>query len=135
MPRPRRFDNGRDIGMDGMKLEDLLARAGVSHQYRGIAGTARLDERRNGSAGLRRNGAKDFPDRKPCSGAQIVDTALMAAAQQLQRQQMSPSKINHVYVVANRGAVGGRVVVAKNRKICDVSLQGHQRTRDKMRLG
>src|ERR1700721_797983 len=107
MPRPRRLDNGRDIGMDGLKLEDLFGRAGIGHQYRGIAGTAWLDKRRNGSAGLCRNGAKDFSDRKPCSCAQIVDTALMAAAQQLQRQQMSPSKIDPVYVIPIRGAVGG----------------------------
>ena len=56
----------------------------------------------------------------------------MTPEQQLQRQHMRRRQIGDVDIVADRGTVGGVVIIAEHGEIRHMPLQGHHRARDQM---
>ena len=79
---------------------------------RRVAGATRLDVGGEVDAGHPGGRLHDLADRQPVSAAQVVDRLQRApGVQHLGRRHVGGGEIGHVHVVADAGAVRGRVVV------------------------
>src|SRR5439155_2209384 len=67
--------------------------------------------------------------------AEVVRTAGVAVRQRLQREQVRACEVAHVNVVADAGAVGGRVVRAEDGHLGNPAGGRLQHDRNQVRLG
>ena len=129
-----------DHGLQGRLLRrpaelslDLLA---GRDEYRRVPGAARGCDSLDGTAGAAPGRLDDLPDGESGAVAEVVDAVLsgLRFAGGLQRQEVRASQILDVDVVADGGAVGGRVVGAEDFHGFSLPEGGLEDQRDQVRL-
>src|SRR6476469_5520015 len=125
-----------DLQVDVFRLPaELVAGAVARRHKRGwIAGAAVLDLGGNGVTGDLPAGLDDLSNREPCATAEVVD-AVAAGLGVFEGEQVCLGEVGDVDVVADAGAVGGRVVLAVDvdrRALTEGDLQDQ---RDEVGLG
>ena len=98
-----------------MPVEVAFGFAGVGVELREVAGTARSEGMGEGLAGDLFEGSDHFEDRGGATGAEIVGGE--AGLQTANSGEVTASEVDDVDVVAETGAVGCFVIVAKNMKL------------------
>lgn len=81
------------------------------YQHGGVAGPAAGDDDRHRLAGDATDGVDDLFDRMPAAGPDIVGDA--ACLEVVQGEDVGLGQVGHVDVVADAGAIGGRIVGAE----------------------
>ena len=114
MPGPCGRNDRIEIRMRHVATQPRLGASGRGPKRRGIAGTSRSRQNRHRLAGdaldRRDNGANGMAN----AGAEIERVRIAAGQQFPQGPNMGIGKVGHMNVVADGGAVGGRIVGAEN---------------------
>ena len=98
----------------GLPAQLALGLAGVAPALGNVAGAARVDDVGNLFAAGLAEGVDDIQHAVAVAGAQIADEQAGLLLQLLDGRHVAAGQIHNVYVVALAGAVGGRVVIAKD---------------------
>ena len=88
-----------------------------SAELRGVARAAGRGHGRDFPAGYPSGGFDHLFDRITASVAEVYEFRAVAVAQVTERQQVRLGKVRDVYIIADGGAVGGRVIVAEDRNM------------------
>ncbi len=106
---------------------------GGGDQDRRVAGAAAGDHDRDLAAGDPLDRLDHLVDREAAAVAQVADQVL-ARLRRVQGQQVRVGQVRDVDVVADAGAVRGRVVVAVDRDVLALPERGLEDQRDQVRL-
>ena len=115
--RPRREPPASQDRNRRGRQPSFCARAiGIGDKRGRIARPARADSTGTSRLVISRTARDQFAHRPAAAGAEVERATVGAVEQRPQRPHMGIGKIAHVDVIAHAGAIGGRVVVAENRK-------------------
>jgi hypothetical protein len=117
MPAPRVSDNRRQIGPFRRPTEYFSSLGRISHKMSGIARSPRIVARNNLAA-------RDFPhdfdhlsDRSPAAAAQIDGKRFAIVEQMIGGEHVSVRETADMHIIAERRAIGRRIVRAKNANV------------------
>src|SRR5262249_43055414 len=134
-PRPRVGDLLRRGGKTRRTAEPRARPRRVGDERGRVARPPRPDPHRDIAAGDAAGDVDQLAHRPAASGADVERTAGAAADQVAPRAYVRVGEVADVDVVANAGAVRGRIVVAEDRESRDVARRRVEDERDGVRLG
>ncbi|CDN46185.1 hypothetical protein BN871_LH_00030 [Paenibacillus sp. P22] len=135
MPLPSAGDDVLQIAALRIPSELRAGPLGRSDQHGGIAGSARLDDRRNLAARNPAGDLDDFLHGEAVSVAEIVDGAVRSLAQALDGEHMGVGKVADMDVIADAAAVCRRVIFSEYRDMAPLAQCCLEHDRNQMRLG
>ena len=134
VPAPGGLDDRLNVGILGLPVELLLRSRAVGNKLRGIARAALAKDGRNRVPGHATAGVNHFLHAPPLPRAQ-VELQTFPVAQLLERLEMGRAKIIDMNVIADTGAIGRGIVVAKDGDLLPLPECHLEDDRNEVRLG
>ena len=135
MPFPGGSDDVLDFSVLNVPTEFFLCLGGIGVKRGGVAGAAFGFHYGNFQAGDFFNRGDDFADRVGGAGAEVVEIGGAGFVEFFKDLNVGTGKVVHVNVVAQAGAIGGRIIRAEDLDVFATSGGGVDHEGDEMSLG